>query len=235
MVPSVTLAIWGWHAIERTNLDQLFGDLAGSLLFAGATCLMTMVCGGLLAMAHAAPQTMGVTRLLIVLANVGFFLPSTVVAVGMLQLGAGAPQSAMGRILFGSWTALLGAGLFRNFFYGFGSVRIALKRSPPQLFDTAQAYFPSWWQRFLGVYAPTVRPWFALGAVFAFISAFKELNLVQALAPYNFTTLATRIYYSATYGTVHECALWGLAMALVAMYPLIAVAGAITGESPPAA
>ena len=66
------------------------------------------------------------------------------------------------------------------------------------------------------------------GAVFTFVSVFKELSLVLSLAPYNFSTLSTRIYYAATYGTVHECALWGLVMAVVSIYPLMAVGNAIT-------
>ena len=49
----------------------------------------------------------------------------------------------------------------------------------------------------------------------------KELPLTLMLQPFNFSTLATRIYEYASEERLNECSLWSVAIVLVGIVPVV--------------
>ena len=75
------------------------------------------------------------------------------------------------------------------------------------------------------VHLPLLRPAIATGALLVFVDAMKELPATLLLRPANFDTLATWLYAEAARGTYEEGAIAALAIVLAGLLP-VAAAGA---------
>jgi len=171
------------------------------------------------------------------LASLGYAVPGTVLALGLLVPLAGfdnilANASARwfgfnpGLLLMGSGAALVIAYVVRFLAIAVSGVESGLSRISPRIDDAARTLGASAPQVMRRMHWPLARPAIAAAALLVFVDCLKELPATLLLRPLNVETLATTVYGHAARGSFEDGALAGLLIALAGLYPAIRLARA---------
>ncbi|HGL5235858.1 TPA: ABC transporter permease [Burkholderia multivorans] len=212
---------------------QLLDGLANTLTIAGAATVATLACGLIVAWAARAQRDSmraGVARLGARIASLGYAVPGTVLAIGLLTpLGAvdrlfGTMLGRDGLWLIGSAAALVIAYTVRFLAIAAGNVEAGLARIPPSLEQAARSLGETAAGALRRVHLPLLRPALTTSALLVFVDAMKELPATLLLRPLNFDTLATWLYAEAARGTYEEGAVAALAIVLAGLVPVILLA-----------
>lgn len=175
-------------------------------------------------------------RLLGGIASIGYAIPGTVLAIGLLSplvfadralnwVGAyfGGSQQLL---IMGSTTALVIAYAIRFMAISAGGVQAGLSRIPPSLEQASRLLGESPTRTLARVHLPLLRPALGASALLIFVDAMKELPATLLLRPMNFDTLATWLYAEAARGTYEEGAIAALAIVIAGLIPVILLARA---------
>jgi iron(III) transport system permease protein len=180
--------------------------------------------------------------------NLGYAMPGTVLAVGvLLPLGtldnwlAEAMRSLTGRhqglLLTGTVFALIYAYLVRYFAVAWNGIEPGFARITPAMDDAARSLGVGTWGTLIRVHAPLLARSAAAAMMLVFVDVMKELPATLVLRPFNFDTLATQTFLLAKDERLAEAALPSLAIVAVGLVPIIALArmarrGLIASEVP---
>ncbi|QTD88479.1 ABC transporter permease [Burkholderia anthina] len=212
---------------------QLLTGLANTLTIAAAATVATLVCGLVVAWAARAQRDSaraGPARACARIASLGYAVPGTVLAIGLLITFAAADRllgAALGRdglLLMGSAAALVIAYAVRFLAISTGSIEAGLARIPPSLEQAARSLGETAGGTLRRVHLPLLRPALTTSALLVFVDAMKELPATLLLRPLNFDTLATWLYAEAARGTYEEGAVAALAIVLAGLVPVILLA-----------
>lgn len=237
-VPAAYLA---WETVERLGnggiSPQLLESARNTLLVALAATLVTVAAG--LAVAWALRLAQGrrharMAALNLRVASLGYAVPGTVLAIGMLvplawfDDGANAVIQAFGgaprMVLMGSVTALVVAYTLRFLAISAGGIEAGLTRIPRSLDQAAASLGKSPGAALRRVHLPLLAPAMAAAALLVFVDTMKELPATLLLRPLNFETLATWLYAEASRGTYEEGAVAALMIVLVGLLPVVLLA-----------
>ena len=176
-----------------------------------------------------------IMRLVFVAGNVGYAVPGSVLAIGMLATFA-ASDGALnafrsfffdaGPVLWlgGSLTGLVIACTMRMLAVSSGTIESGFARIPLSLDLAARSLGESSLATLVRVHLPLLRPALAAGALLVLVDAIKELPLTLMLRPMNVETLATWIYGEAARGSYEEASIAALAIVLVGLAPVMYLA-----------
>nr|WP_232454889.1 iron ABC transporter permease [Burkholderia ubonensis] len=212
---------------------QLLTGLANTLTIALAATAATLACGLVVAWAARAQRDSagtGPARVGARIASLGYAVPGTVLAIGLLLPLAAADRAigaALGRdglILMGSAAALVIAYTVRFLAISACSIEAGLARIPPSLEQAARSLGETAGGTLRRVHLPLLRPALTTSALLVFVDAMKELPATLLLRPLNFDTLATWLYAEAARGTYEEGAVAALAIVLAGLVPVILLA-----------
>ncbi len=202
-----------------------------------------------LALAYAArnaarglPQSMA--RSSVWLLSLGYALPGSVIAVGILVPLArfdnaldAAMKSALGigtgLLLTGSVVALLYGYLVRYFAVAYQSVDAGLARITPTMDASARSLGASPLTVFFRVHLPMLGPSVMAGMLLVFVDVMKELPATLVLRPFNFDTLAVIAYQLASDERLGEAALPSLTIVLAGVLPVVLLSRAIARAAGP--
>ncbi len=190
------LPVWLWNS-ARLALPAAALTLAAGFLLAFAR----RHAGGMLA-------TVGLRA-----ATVGYALPGTVLAVGMLAV-----LGPLG--LSGTAAALMLAYLVRFLAIPVGAFESGYARIPAEADDTARSFGAGPLALARRIHLPQLRPSLAAASVLVFIECMKELPATLLMRPLNVETLATHIYGEAARGTYEDGAVAACAIVLAALAPV---------------
>lgn len=166
------------------------------------------------------------------LATLGYALPGMVLAVGVLlpltlldRSLAGALTGLLGRpvglLLTGSMFALVFVYVARFLTVAYNSTQTGMAQLHPQLDAVARTLG----SRPLGVlrriHMPLLRPAVLSGLLLVFIDVVKELPATLILRPFNFETLATRVYRLASDERLAEASTAALIIVALSLLPTI--------------
>lgn len=174
------------------------------------------------------------TPLAIRAATLGYALPGAILAVGVLV-----PLTALdkelarfmqsrfdvqaGLLLTGSVAALVFAYLARFLTVAYNACQGGMEKIHPRLDDAARVLGASPMRALGQVHVPLLRGAAASAVLLVFIDAMKELPATLILRPFNFETLATRVYRLASDERLPEASTAALAIVLVGIVPAIAL------------
>lgn len=219
--------------VSEQLLDSGYNTVRIALLATAAT----MACGLVVAWAARRSQTgrSPFTSAAARLSTMGYALPGTVLAIGLLApVGladglfswlAGLFTSAPpGLILMGSSGVLVGAYAIRFLAISVGGIESGLARIPPSLEHAARLLGETSTGTLRRVHLPLLRPALGAAALLVFVDAMKELPATLLLRPVNFETLATWLYAEAARGTYEEGAVAALAIVLAGITPVVLLA-----------
>ncbi len=172
----------------------------------------------------------------------GYGIPGAVIAVGILipvarldnAIAAWAAAnfgSSPGLLLSGTITALIFAYLVRFLAVSLGSVESGLAKIRPNLDDAARSlgYSPS--KTLAKIHAPLMTSSLLTAIMLVFVDVMKELPATLVMRPFNFDTLAVRVYQYASDERLIEAAAPALTILLVGLLPVIALSWQITRSS----
>ncbi|MEO1209953.1 MAG: iron ABC transporter permease [Cyanobacteria bacterium J06638_20] len=231
LLPAVLLVIEGIrHFAEITN-PQLWAYARNSLMLASLGAVLT----GAIALFLAYGLRLQPSRpmqLSVRLAAMGYAIPGSVIAVGIL-VPLGRFDNALdawmearfgistGLLLSGTMLALLFAYLVRFLAVAFNSVEASLNRIKPSLDDAARSLGHSPASTLRRVHFPLMGSGLITALLLVFVDVMKELPATILIRPFNFDTLAVRAYQLASDERLAEAALPALAVVLAGLLPVI--------------
>jgi len=241
VVPASYLVV---SAVRRIRLGGLPPDLwvwtGNSVFFAAIAALLTLAVGLFLATAGRMSRRKTLHGM-IRLAGIGYAIPGTVLAVGLLVPIAGldnwiadAVKSVWGRspglILMSSGAALVLAYCLRFQAISIGGIESGFTRIAPSIDMAARSLGAGTARISGGIHMPLLSPALAAAGLLVFVDCMKELPATLLLRPFNFETLATYVYGEAARGTYEDGAVAALVIVLVGMLPVALLARAGTRE-----
>ncbi|MEI2414631.1 iron ABC transporter permease [Orrella sp. JC864] len=213
--------------------QQLLSGLANTVWIAVAATVVTVLCGLVVAWAGRTVREsarLNPARLCARIASLGYAVPGTVLAIGLLapltllDRALGSLFGFSGLVLMGSSAALVCAYTMRFLAISTGSVEAGLARIPASMEQASRLLGETAGGTLRRVHLPLLRPAIAAGALLVFVDAMKELPATLLLRPMNFDTLATWLYAEAARGTYEEGAVAALAIVLAGLLPVILLA-----------
>jgi iron(III) transport system permease protein len=173
--------------------------------------------------------------------GMGYALPGTVIAVGVLiplaQFDNALAQWAkaqwgwqLGLVFTGSVAALVLACVVRFLAAALQAVDAALQRITPHMDDAARSLGLTPNQTLKRVHMPLLRRGLLTAGLVVFIDVMKELPATLVMRPFNFDTLATQAYNLASDERLSEASTAALAIVLVGLLPLVFICRQVAKE-----
>lgn len=235
LAPASYLAVEAWKRFRFAGLSaNILSETLTTVALALLATLATLALGLVVAWtARAAPGRF--TALLQRLSTIGYAMPGTVVAIGVLvpvaALDRWIDQTAQawfgvatGLALIGSGAALCYAYTVRFLAISTGSVDAGFSRIPQSLDHAARSLGENVTGVFRRVHLPLSASALASAGLLVFVDCMKELPATLLLRPLNLETLATHLYGEAARGSYEDAALAALLIVLVGMLPVIVLA-----------
>ncbi|WP_158626031.1 ABC transporter permease [Arsenicitalea aurantiaca] len=225
--------------LTYSALRTLRPEAVALTISAGVPTIMLGCVGGLLTVAiglFAARQSNGpggpVPRGAIRLATLGYAIPGTVLALGLLQpLGLAdlwinrATMAAFdwrpGLILSGSMIALCYVYAIRFLAVSHSTLDAAMRKRGRSMLDAGSVLGASRWRLLWRIDLPTLSPAILSAATLVFVEIVKELPATLLLRPLGIDTLATVVFARANVSLFAEAALPALAIVLIGLIPVV--------------
>jgi len=172
------------------------------------------------------------TRGALLAAGLGYALPGTVLALGLMTPLVGFDNligtiwrhltgERLGLLLMGAAGGIIIAYVIRFLSIATGSLSAGLDRVSPSLEDAARTLGASQREMVWKIQIPLMRPALASAALLIFVDCIKELPATLLLRPLNTETLSTLVYTYASRGRFEDGSLAALVIVLVGLVPVI--------------
>ncbi len=231
LLPVIQLAQWSWKVLvndmDSRYLHLLFHTLSLGLMAA----LLTVVAALILAFARRFRRDR-ITGLAAGVATLGYALPGSVLAVGIMLAYAGVDNfinsiwnlfgfASPGQVIGGSLFALVMAYLVRFLAVAYGPVESGLGRIKPSLAETAHTLGANSSAIIRQIYLPLLRPGLITALLLVLVDVMKEMPATLLLRPFGWDTLAVRIYEMTSEGEWERAALPAITLVLAGLLPVI--------------
>jgi iron(III) transport system permease protein len=213
------------------TLDQSFWQLSShSLILASVTALIAAVVSLVLAYGQRLSPR-GAIPFGVRLASMGYAVPGAVIAVGIL-IPITQVQAAIswleartgvstGLVVSGTVSALVFAYLVRFLAVSLGTVESGLTKIRPSLDDASRSLGCTPTQTLLAVHTPLMGSSLLTALMLVFVDVMKELSATLVIRPFNFDTLAVRVYQYAADERLVEASAPALMILLVGLVPVV--------------
>lgn len=228
VVPVLQLVLWA--ARSAAGIDPRFAAFLGHSLGLGAgAALVTVALALVLAMVKRLPGSAWMQRwqgLSLRIATLGYALPGSVLAVGIMLLFTGidrqlAAQFGLQPLLVNSVFALVMAYVIRFLAVAHAPVDAGLQGIRASVTEAARSLGASPARILREVYVPLLRPGLVTALLLVFVDVMKEMPATLILRPFGWDTLAVRIYQMTTEGQWERAALPALVLLLAGLIPVI--------------
>lgn len=173
-----------------------------------------------------------VVRGAIRLSTLGYALPGALLAVGLLGPIGGVDRALTrfaidtfgwsgGLILSGTIVLLVYACVIRFLTVAYNAVYGSLTKVPPAMDAAARSLGARPGAVIRRIHLPLIRPGLAAGALLVFVDVMRELPATLLLRPFNFDTLATRVYWLASDERLTEASTAALMIVLIGLIPIL--------------
>ncbi|PHR56134.1 MAG: iron ABC transporter permease [Robiginitomaculum sp.] len=230
------IPVLGLSYYTFTGGDEIFGVqfyylAKASLTIASIVAVLTMIIAIILAYTNRV-QRSPITRGAIVLSTLGYALPGALLAVGLLGTSNKLDKFFTGfaveyfgwqggLVISGTIALLVYACVVRFLTIGFNSVNTRLESIPMAMDAAARALG----QKPLGVirriHLPLMRSSMVAAGLLVFVDVMRELPATLILRPFNFETLATRVYRLASDERLSEASTAALTIIAISLIPIL--------------
>ena len=219
-----------------------FVELAGnSFILAVVTATIAVVCAVVLAYARRLSPANLITAGLNRLVGLGYAVPGTVIAVGVLipvtrldnliaEWWTAAFGASPGLLLTGGIAALVYAYLTRFLSVALHTVDTSLSKVTTSMDDAARSLGYGQWSTLGRVHLPIVRGALLTAALLVFVDVMKELPATLVMRPFNFDTLATQAFNLASDERLAEASTAALTIVVVGLLPMIVLSRQIARQ-----
>jgi iron(III) transport system permease protein len=242
VLPAWQLLAWSLQT-GAEQIDDRFPQLIwNTVSLAGITALLAV--GLALVLGYGRRLRRGrFVRAAVRIASLGYAVPGTVIAVGVIIPFAWLDNSidnlsraywgvSTGLILSGTVVALVFAYLVRFLAVSLQTVEAGLANVSTTIDDTARSLGASPWHVMGRVHVPLLRGSLLTAGLLVFVDVLKELPATLILRPFDFNTLAVRTFELASDEQLAAAAPAALAIAVAGIGPVILLSRSI-GQSRP--
>ena len=238
IVPIAQLGWWSLRNLEEFSDPAFLSLLVNSMLLAAAAALLALMLALLMAYGKRLHPTRPI-RSMVTLAGMGYAVPGTVIAVGvMIPLAAfdNTLDSWMrehfdystGLLLSGSLFALLFSYLVRFLAVALNTVESGLLKIKPSIEQAARGLGRTQLGVLRSIHLPMLRGSLLTALLLVFVDVLKELPATLILRPFNFNTLAVRAYELASDERLEAAAPAAIAIVAAGLIPILILSYSIT-------
>lgn len=230
VIPVGQLLSWAWNAISQELDTRYLRFFTNTLLLGTVAAAITTSSALLLAYTYRLKPDR-LTRAGLRFATLGYALPGSVLAVGIMlsfvwldtQI-AGVLHRwfdvSVGPLLTGSLLALTLAYVVRFMAVAHGPVDSAFESIKPSLLQAARSLGSSTWEILWRVFIPMLRAGLLSAVLLVFVEVMKEMPATLLLRPFGWDTLATRIFELTSEGEWERAALPAINLVLLGLIPV---------------
>jgi len=230
-IPGGELTYLAFRLVLPETVSLTLGALGPTLVLASIGAVVTVVIG-LVAAKLSSAKSSKLSRGAIRIATLGYAIPGTVLALGLLQpLGSAdlwfnRMTMALfdwrpGLVISGSMAALVYVYAIRFLAVSASSLDAAMKKRGESMLDAGRVLGSSRIGLLLRVDLPTLMPAILSAATLVFVEIVKELPATLLLRPLGVDTLSTLVYARANSGLFAQAALPALCIVLMGLIPVI--------------
>jgi len=232
VVPVAQLLVW----VVQTGLVELdtryLEFLGHTLLLASLAALVTSVLALILGVIKRLPRQgiysegKGWTQHSVRLATLGYALPGSVLAVGIMLVFTWLDRGLdrildVQLLLVGSVFALVLAYVTRFLAVAHAPVEAGLESIRPSMYEAARSLGASPSRVLLQLTIPMLRPGLITAFILVFVDVMKEMPATLIMRPFGWDTLAVRIYSMTAEGQWERAALPALTLLLAGLIPVL--------------
>jgi iron(III) transport system permease protein len=185
-------ALWileGWRGLRSESLSELLQLASRSLGLAFAATGVTCLGALLLAISHRWLPKPWLQQLTFV-AGLGYAIPGSVLALGLMVFGGPLNLAPVVLLLWGYGDRFMAVSK--------QGLDAALERISPSIDETATSLGCDWLSVLKRVHLPLLRGPLLVGSLLVFVDVVKELPITLALRPFDYDTLAVRVFQYAS-------------------------------------
>ncbi len=213
-----------------------------SLLLALITSVLALVIALFMAYSNRNSRSF-VNRVLVRFVSMGYAIPGTVIAVGVLIPFAWFDNAldsflvkqfniSSGLLVSGTVVALIFAYLVRFLAVSINTAEAALVKIKPVLDEVAKTTGMQAMSIVRRIHIPMMRSSLLAVLLLVFVDVLKELPATLILRPFNFNTLAVRTYELANEELLADAAVPALAIVIAGIIPVILISNSISHSRP---
>lgn len=238
LLPFVQLLVWALRTatemVDAAYLQLVFN----SLILASMAALLALILALFMAYGQRLRPVLAV-QISVRVASMGYAIPGTVIAVGVMIPLALLDQSldswlrtnwgiSSGLLFSGTLVALMFAYIVRFLAVSIGTVEAALTKIRPSMDDAARSLGYSPGQVLRRVHMPIMRASLLTAVLMVFVDVLKELPATLILRPFDFNTLAVRAYELASDERLADASTAAVAIVLAGIVPVLLLSRSIS-------
>lgn len=230
IAPAVMLGYMHWSDGHDFTQPRYLLMIRNSVSLAGLAAIIAVAVSLYLAFV-ARTERSGVARTINKLAAMGYAIPGTMIAVGILypvayvdgvinQVADALFGQTVGLVLTGSIAALILAYLVRFMAVSLNTVSASLGKVTPNMEAAARTLGKGRFDTVRQVHAPLISGGLLTAGLIVFVDVMKELPATLIMRPFNFDTLAIQAYNLASDERLTQAATPSLMIVAVGLLPL---------------
>ncbi len=238
IIPAGQLLVWTFTTAEE-NIDSSFLILIGNSLMLATIAAMIAVAIALMLSYSKRLFKSPVITTSVQVASLGYAVPGTVIAVGVLMPFAWLDNSvdswmreqfdiSTGLLLSGTLVALVFAYIVRFLSVSIQAIDAGLEKIKPSMDDAGLSLGLSPFKVLRQIHFPLMKGTVLTALLLVFVDVLKELPATLILRPFNFNTLAVRAYEMAADERLADAGAPALMIVLVGLIPIILLSKAIS-------
>ncbi len=229
LVPVGQLVVWCVSSFAQEFDQGYWTDLGHTVLL--GTLAAGLLCTAALILSYAARlHPKGLVRHLVRISTLGYALPGTVLAVGIVIPSAGVDNLLASVTEFlglpllpaiqGSVPVMLAAYMVRFMAVGFNPVDSAMHRITRSIDETARTLGTRGLGLLRRIYVPILRGGILTAGVLVLVDVMKEMPITLMTRPFGMDTLAVKIFELTSEGEWHRAALPAVTLVLTGLIPV---------------
>lgn len=242
IIPVSLLMNWAIDTYADVLGKDFYLLLYHSLTLAFVTSLLALAIALFMAYSNRNSHSK-INRVLVRLVSMGYAIPGTVIAVGVLIPFAWFDNSldkflfdnfniSSGLLISGTVFTLVFAYLVRFLAVSINTTEAALGKIKPVMDEVAKTTGMKSLSIIKRIHMPMMRGSLLTALLLVFVDVLKELPATLILRPFNFNTLAVRTYELANEELLAEAAVPALAIVMAGIIPVILISNSISKSRP---
>lgn len=230
IAPIIQLVLWSLEILQSGEGINYYPYIVKTLTLGALAAVLICSVSMLLAYAKRRDSS-GLNRFLCRVSTIGYALPGTVLAVGIVlpivwtdnflqKIISVIFSIETGPILQGTVFVMLVAYLVRFLAVGFGSVDSAMQNIKPSLDEAASILGKTSRETLLKIHFPLLQKGLLTALVLSLVDVIKEMPITLMTRPFGWDTLAVKIYELTSEGEWIRAALPSLYLVIAGMIPV---------------
>ncbi len=230
LIIPISQLVWWASMAKQTSVMRRFGAIMFNTISVSLVVTFFVVTAGVLIgnLNRLRPGILSKIYARIVI--LGYSIPASIIAIGVLVTFISIDRS-LGSLygllnlknlfLSSSKFILIFALTIRFMAIGFNNIESGFSKMGKKYYEASKLLGRGEWHTFRYVDFPILKPAIMSAGILAFVDVLKELPLTLILRPFNFDTLATRVYTYAGDEMMHEASVYSLMIIGVSVMALI--------------